>query len=455
MSLDQVAATLWRRRWVFAITFALCLGAVILVTFLLKPTYTSTATLFVGGQPKEDAFVDTRLLEQHTRTYATLAGNPNTASLVTRRYELGLSRSALLEHMSFSPVERTQLLLFSAKAASPERARFLANSYAQAFTERMMALFRSGRAPARIAITEPAALPSAPSSPNRPLYLGLGGLLALMLALGVALLRERLDWSIRVSRTDNTVLDEPIMARIPRIDKRKKIRPREVTDRFALLKTNLDLFDEEPARVVLVTSAVASEGKSTVAANLAAAAAQDGEKIALVEADLRRPGLDPTRTNGRHRTPRPGLSSYLAGAARLEEVLRPHPDYPGVSVVWAGPTPPNPATLLGSSRLDTLIDTLRARFDRVIIDTCPISVGADASVIASHVDGVLFVIDERKTRRGDALAGINQLRGVRARLLGIALNRSRSATGDGYYYGGEERSDVLTKTPKREGAGSA
>lgn len=454
MSLDQIGATLWRRRWTFVLTFALCLAAVIAVTLLLSPTYTSTATLFVGGRQADDSFVDTRLLEQHTRTYATLAGNPNTASLVTRRYALGLSRSELLKQMTFSPVERTQLLLFSAKAATPARAQVLANSYARAFTERMMALYRSGRAPARIAITEAASLPSAPSSPNRPLYLGLGGLLALMLALGVTLLRERLDTSVRVSRTDNTVLDEPIMSRIPRIERGRKTRPREVSDRFALLKTNLDLFDDEPARVVLVTSAVASEGKSTVAANLAAAAAADGEKVALVEADLRRPGLDPGRLNGRPRPPRPGLSSYLAGAASLRDVVQSHPDFPGVAVVWAGPTPPNPAALLGSPRLDTLIEKLRADYDRVIVDTCPISVGADASVIASHVDGVLFVIDERKTRRGDALAGINQLRSVRARLLGIALNRSRTATGDGYYYSQQDERSQDAARPRGE-AGAA
>jgi capsular exopolysaccharide synthesis family protein len=279
-------------------------------------------------------------------------------------------------------------------------------------------------------------VPAKPAKPNPPLYIALGTLLSLFIALGAALLRERLDTRVRVAPADSTVLDNPVVARIPVFDRDKAVHmPPGVTDRFGLLKTNLDFFGEGPTRTVLVTSAGAGEGKSTIAANLALAAARDGERVVLIEADLRRPGLDNTHIRTAAERSSVGLSNYLAGAAGEEQIVTPHPEHPELSVIWSGIMPPNPTALLSSHRLDTLLASLQLDFDRIVIDTCPISVGADASVIAGHVDGTVFVIDERKTRRTDAQAGLNQLRSVRAPLLGIVLNRSTVPGPDGYYYG--------------------
>lgn len=447
MSSDQIMGALWRRRIAFLVTFLLCLVAVVVGTLLLPKSYTATATLYVGGRISEDTFVDTTRIEQNTRTYATLAGNPNVAQAVAEQLPLGLTRETLLERMSFAPVERTPLIQISASAATPEEAQTLANTYANTFVERVEQLFEEGRAPAAISISEEAVRPSSPSKPNPPLYIGFGTLLSLLLALGVALLRDRLDTRVRVAPEDDTVLGEPVMARIPRLDGRGDRASRESADRFRVLKTNLDFVGENPARVILVTSPGVSEGKSTVSANLALAAAADGERVVLIEADLRRPGLDNTALAAAARRSPVGLSNYLVGAASHAEVLTTHPDHPELSVVWSGVIPPNPTALLASQRLDTLIASLRLDYDRVIIDTCPISVGADASVISSRVDGTLYVVDERSTRRTEAQAGLNQLRGVRGRLLGIVLNRATLAGPESYYY----REDPSTDggTPKR------
>lgn len=454
MTIDQIASILWRRRLSFLLAFLLCLGAVTAVTLTLPKGYTATATLYVGGALGEGEFIDTSLLEQHTRTYSTLAGNPNIADLVRQRLDDRPTREELLARMTFAPVERTQLLLITADGGSPEEAQEYANSYAATFVERMTELFRDGKTPAEIAISEPAAAPSDPSKPNPPLYIGFGGLLALFLALGIVLLRERLDTRVRVTASDETVLDQPIVARVPKFAG-KGANSREVADRFALLKTNLDFFDEDPSRVVLVTSPGVGEGKSTVSANLALACAHDGERVALIEADLRRPGLGVTRIAETMSRASVGLSNYLAGAATEAEICTVYPEQPQLTVIWSGVIAPNPTALLGSHRLDTLIAALRSDHDRIIIDTSPISVGADASVIASRVDGVLYIVDERKTRRDEALAGLNQLRSVRARLLGIVLNRAELLGSEGYYYGngatgrmrrgrGEPRTKVLT-----------
>lgn len=453
MSIDQIAAILWRRRVSFLAALLACLGAVIAVTLVLPKTYTGTATVYVGGRVGEGEFVDTQLLEQHTRTYSTLAGNPQVADAVLERLDENLTRQQLLDRMAFAPVERTQLLLISAEARSPEEAADVANTYAETFVSVMSGLFADGKAPTEIAISEPAAAPEEASKPNPPLYIGFGALLAIFLALAVALLRERLDTRVRVAPEDDTVLGQPIMARIPPIGVQDGQVSRAALDRFGLLKTNIDFFDEDPARVVVITSPGVNEGKSTVAANLALACAADGERVVLIEGDLRRPGLGGTVIGRRMQRSPVGLSNFLAAAATEDQILTPHPDNPEFRVIWAGLIPPNPAALLGSHRFDTLIDSLRIDHDRIILDSCPISIGPDASVIASRVDGALYVMDERKTKRSEALAGLNQLRGVRTRLLGVILNRASLSGADGYYYYGDRQPEDGSRPAQRRDAG--
>jgi capsular exopolysaccharide synthesis family protein len=366
-----------------------------------------------------------------------------------------MSREELLDRMSFAPVERTQLLLISAEGDSPREAQSIANVYANVFVERMSRLFEQGRAPAEVAVSAPALQPDQPSRPNPPLYIGFGTLLSLFLALGVVLLRERLDTRVRVAPHDDAVLGQPVMSRIPGIERSEK-RQRDVLDRFGVLKTNLDFFDEDPARVIVVTSPGVGEGKTTISSNLAIACAADGERTVLIEADLRRPGLTEGVVGTAAKRSNVGLSNYLIGAASEQDILKTHPGHPDLQIIWAGLTPPNPAALLGSQRLDALLDSLRLDHDRIIIDTCPISVGADASVIASRADGALYVIDERKTKRAEAQAGLNQLRGVRARLLGVVLNRSATGGGGGYdYYYGESRTARRRRSRLRQRRGSS
>src|SRR5687767_2898747 len=138
MSLEQIASILWRRRLLFALTFLACVAAVVVVTYRLPKSYEATATLLVGGKETQtDLPLDTGLAERLTRTYTTLAGNPNVADEVRQELPLELSRSELLDRMSFSPVERTQLLQIRAEAPSRSEAQQIANTYAAVFQGRV------------------------------------------------------------------------------------------------------------------------------------------------------------------------------------------------------------------------------------------------------------------------------------------------------------------------------
>jgi succinoglycan biosynthesis transport protein ExoP len=438
MSFEQILGAIWRRKVLFLVTLGLCIGAVAVLTYSVPKTYRATATLFVGERrdDSEALAFDTNIGEQLARTYTTLASHPNVAEEVSRRLPRPIARDELLDRMSFVPVERTQLLEITGSGPSPGEAQQVTNTYARTFVERVSGQFDRGGAPTRISLNEPAARPISPASPNVPLYLGFGFLLSLLLALGVVLLRERLDDSLHLADDEDELFGRPLLARIPEFaDARSSAARASIADAFRLLKINADFAAEGRGRVLAVTSSGPVEGKSTTAAQLALTAAADGEKVVLVEADLRRPGLVGTELGGEYTPPRIGLSNLLVGVADIDDVLTPHPSRPGLTVVWPGPLPPNPGALLRSQRFDALLDELRARFDRVIIDTSPISVGADASLAVTRADGTLYVVDRKSTRQSQARAGLNQLDTARARVLGMVINRAAVSrdTSYGYY----------------------
>jgi len=435
MSLDQIIGVLWRRRFTFLLTAVACIAAVVAVTMTLPKTYRATASLLVGS-PKSN-FSTTDLLNQITRTYATLASNPNVADSVAATLPFHMTRDGLTGAISVTPVESTQLIEISAEAHSATRAQTIANAYAQAFVNDTSAGLDNTQTLTSVRIVEPAVVPTSAVRPNPPLYIGIGTLLALILATGAVLLRERLDRRLRVAAEDEATLGHPIIARIPRYG-RDGATTYAALDRFALLKTNLDFLDEREARVVVVTSPGVADGKSTVAINLAGACAADGERVIVVEGDLRRPGLRAAADLGNTPAPDAGLTDYLAGGASEYEVVSTEPSLPELSFIWAGASAPNPVALLRSARMESLLDSLRLEYDRVIIDTPPVSVGADASLLASRADAVLFIVNEPKTTTTAAQAAIIQVEKARPQQLGIVLNRTKAA--------GKETSDYYRRS---------
>ena len=444
MSLEQIAIALWRDRLLFAVTLIVSVAAVIAITFSLPKRYEATATLYVGvgKQVDESLAFDTALGEQLARTYTSLAANPNVAEEVLRRSDERMTRFELQERMSFAPVERTQLLEITAQGGSPADTRDLANLYARTYVERVGQQYARGETQSRISVNEAAALPGGASQPNPPLYIGLGVLLSILLAAAAVVLRDRLDDRIRTAEEDDAVLGLPLAARIPQMSGRRGAKTLEVSDAFRLLKANVDFAEAGRSQVVMVTSPSPAEGKSTVAARLALAAAADGERVVLIDADLRRPALAPALEESLKHGPglersRTGLTNYLVGVSDMDDVLIRQPGRTGLTVIWSGPVPPNPSALLRSRRLEELVDRLRLSYDRIVVDTPPISVGADASLIVPRVDGTLLVLDAPTTKQSPAQAGLNQLEKAHARLLGVVLNRVAAPTGEdrGGYYG--------------------
>jgi capsular exopolysaccharide synthesis family protein len=180
--------------------------------------------------------------------------------------------------------------------------------------------------------------------------------------------------------------------------------------------------------VLLVTSSSAGEGKTITSTNLAIALAQRGEPTLLVDADLRHPKIGEALNlvNGT------GLASFLTGAHNLEKALREFPPVPTLWALPAGPQPPNPAQLLSSSAMESLLVELRKRFKFIVIDSPPVLPVTDAMILSTFVDGVVFVVESGVTLRGALTRSRKILQNVGAKVLGIVLNKV-DVRHDGHY----------------------
>jgi capsular exopolysaccharide synthesis family protein len=202
---------------------------------------------------------------------------------------------------------------------------------------------------------------------------------------------------------------------------------------FRTLRTNL-LYgpDHERIRSVVVGSAMAGEGKTITAANLAVTLAQQGLEVVLVDCDLRKPRVD--QLFGINR--KPGMTELLMGKVPGSEAVRVFDPVPGLRILPAGTLPPNPTELLGGARTRELLRVLQERFDMVVLDTPPLAGGADSAILGAATDGILMVVRAGETDMEALRQAARQLHTVGARLLGAVINDLKGEVKkyDGYYY---------------------
>ena len=265
----------------------------------------------------------------------------------------------------------------------------------------------------------------------------LGGLAGLLLALIFIFTRNYFDNTLKTKEEIERLLNAPILGYILKIENygdglAVSQAPRSpVADAFRALRTNMDFLGvDKPVNRLMVSSPGASEGKTTVAANLAAIIAQNGKKVVLVDADLRRPRIH--KLMNIHN--RVGLTDVLLGRMSLNEVIQQN-ENSSISLVTSGPIPPNPAELLSSHKMEQVLTGLDKLFDVVIIDSTP-SIIADCLVVAAKTDGVLLVIWPGKTSADQARNAIEQYQQAGAKVLGLTLNNiepGRSYRGYKYF----------------------
>ncbi|MFA5535741.1 MAG: CpsD/CapB family tyrosine-protein kinase [Bacillota bacterium] len=207
--------------------------------------------------------------------------------------------------------------------------------------------------------------------------------------------------------------------------------PKSITaEAFRMLRTNLQFMGvDKPLKVIAVCSSNPSEGKSTVITNLASSFAIAGSKVLLIDADLRRPQVNKIFYLENH----VGLSNLLAGGLDLDSVIN-KTAIENLDIITSGPLPPNPAEILGSAKMEEFLNGIRPAYDMLLVDSPPVNTVADASILATKVDGMVFVIEAGKTTREAVMLAKQQLGKVNARILGVVLNKVKQVGGGYYYY---------------------
>jgi capsular exopolysaccharide synthesis family protein len=278
----------------------------------------------------------------------------------------------------------------------------------------------------------------------------LGALLGIILGVGAAFFLEYLDRTVRTSSDIETLLGIPVLGIIPRLRRLgagdEEAAPQTsqsipllvaldpldpAAEAYRNLRMNLMFMstEEEPIRSVLFTSPGPGEGKSTTTVNFAVMLAQQGQRVLLIDADLRRPSLHRSLDLLRE----PGLTNLLVGDATVREAIRPSV-LPNLDVLPSGPFPPNPSELLNSKAMKRLLEEFEGRYSQVIVDSPPMLAVTDGAVLAQHTDGVVLVLRSGETEQRAAERSVDQLRRLNVRVFGAVLNEVATTTTEESYY---------------------
>ncbi|HEX2071121.1 MAG TPA: polysaccharide biosynthesis tyrosine autokinase [Thermoleophilaceae bacterium] len=462
--------TIARRNLRLLLVCLLVVPAVALIYSLAQDKeYTASASLLFRDPGLDDALLGDAVFDQDDDPERTAATNLRLVSLRQisgRTAEAlpgsGLTADEIADKVTVSPQGESDLIAVEAVDGSPQVAARLANTFANEYIEfrrdadrakiaeaealvneqlqrlgpegaatadgaqleqrarelEIMASLQTGNAE----LVQPAEPPSSASSPKPARNLALGLLLGIFLGGSLTFLREQLDRRLKDPAEAADVFGLPVLAVIPEsraistFGLEEDAPPGPEAEAFRMLRANLRYFNvDRDVKSILVTSAAPQDGKTTVSWNLALAEAQAGKRVLYVEADLRRPTL----ATQLQIPAREGLSLVLAGMVEVGKATR---SVQGVDVLLAGPLPPNPTELLESQRMRELIQWGERSYDRVIIDTPPAAVVADAVPVMSQVNGVLIVVRVQRSQRDAAEHLREQLANIGAPVLGLAVN---------------------------------
>jgi non-specific protein-tyrosine kinase len=439
---------LLRRRWRL-ILLVTTVGAVagVALSVLQPKVYTAKTQLFVSAQDRASssditsAYTGGLFTQQRVKSYVNIITSVRTATTVTERLGLRQTPRQLAKHISASAPLDTVLISVSVTDPDPLQAQRIANAVGAAFpgiVDEIEKPIGGGPSPVKVSVVQPAQLPITPTSPRPKLNVGLGLLIGVVAAVGIAVLRETLDTTVKAPGVAEELVGAPMLGAIsydPEAGKRPlvvHVSPSSTrAEAFRQMRTNLQFVDiEHPLRSVVVTSSIPGEGKSTTTCNLAITLAQAGVRVALIEGDLRRPRIaDYMGIEGAV-----GLTSVLLGRTLLSDALQPWGDGT-LRVLASGPLPPNPSELLGSAGMSNLLRELEASFDLILIDAPPLLPVTDAAVLGAICSGVLMLIRSNATRREQVERATATVNAVGATVLGTILNMVPTRGPDAYAYG--------------------
>jgi capsular exopolysaccharide synthesis family protein len=423
-----------------------------LVFSLTQPKlYEATSTGFVAIETGGDitgVLAADNLAKSKAASYESLAYSRPVAQTVIDDLDLNQSPEALLSSVTATtPIDSVEIRI-TAKATSGASAAELANSWLDALAQQVE-VFESAEADEKaspILEVRPlsrAASPVAPASPNTRINTMLGALAGATLAIIYAFTRHRMDRRIKSVEEIRDGFGVAVLGVIPTderlTDHREIIETgfsggrghHEFSEALRELRTNLSFVSvDNPPKMIVVTSSLPGEGKSSITANLAVAIASTGRNVVVVDGDLRRPVM----TDLFGLVPGVGVTDVLTGEVQVDEVLQTYDKFPNLQVLGAGRTAPNPTELLSSKAMHSMLETL-AEDALVLVDAPPLLPVTDAALLTASADGAIIVATAQRTTTDELSKALENLHQVHGHVLGVVLNRVPTTGADAGYYG--------------------
>ena len=426
-------------------------AGLLLSTFIVPPKYTAFLDLYVTNASKVESDVvninDLTAAQKLVNTYIVmLQANTVTDRVIEEIGREDFTQEQLLKNVTFSSVNATEVLRITAKVEDPELAVDICRAYQNIASEVLESIVGAGS----VKVISTPVLPQTPSSPNKAKYTLFGAILGMLSVAALVSVEMFFDRTI----TDESMLSEnyaiPVLGTVPDfflfsktlgiskkdVKKSKRLKskneknekiftvatvlnedtPFPISEAHNTIRSNMLFSSELQTGVIVVTSPNANDLKTTTSINLAISLTQMGAKVLLIDADLRNPSIYRQFKIGNKR----GLSSVLVGYDRFEDAIVTNV-VPKLDFLPAGPMPPRPAELLGSSAMIEFMSACADQYDFTIIDTSPVNVVSDALVMSGESDGIVLVTRAKKTRYNELDKAIKTVSIAKANIIGLVL----------------------------------
>ena len=452
----RLMSAIWHGKWMIALVAVLSavltyLGSCYLVTPLYQSSamfYVNNTAFSVGDAALSISAGDISAAKSLVNSYIVILQTRESLNEVIELAEVSLTYEDLEEMIVAASVDTTEVFEVIVTSEDPYEAERIASAITQILPSRISHIIEGTSA----RIVDTAVIPSKPSFPNSVGNAIIGFLLGASITASIIILREVFDFSIR---SEEDITDEnkyPVLATVPDMTasvkkdrygygKRGKDGARtasvankqealvgenisfETSEAYKLLRTKIrfSFTDGKTCHVIGLSSALAGEGKSLTAANLAYVLSELDVRVLLIDCDMRRPSL-PEKLQ---LATTPGLSGFLSGHSELEEIIRPckiRGSEQSFSVIAAGRIPPNPVELLSSAKMTEMLEGLRKEYDYIVLDLPPVEEVSDALAVARKVDGMLLVVRQNYCKRTVFSSTVRQFEFAGTNLLGIVFN---------------------------------
>lgn len=422
-------------------------------TFTSAPKYTAYSELYAtydnstsDSESINDINTAGSYISNQIKSYPSLTKTQAVLDPVIQQMGLKMSVPELADQITVSNPEDTMLIDISVETDDPSQSQKIANAVADSLSKTVKSsLYSSKNSPVKLAVVQKATLPTSPSSPNVKLNLLIGLILGIIVGILAALLRDMTDTRLSSIQDLRRITAAPLLGSIPTSDAVKQASPAVIDDpnsmiaeEYRRIRGNLSFIapvEGTHARLLVVTSTLPGEGKTSTSTNLAAAFAENGSRVLLIDADLRHPSV----SNKLEIDGSVGLSHVLSNQANVADAVQRYWKN-DLHIMPAGPKPPNASLLLNSQIMEAMIQQALRQYDYVILDTTPLDVAADAGLFGRIGKGIVLVGGRGVCDKKELTNVVTQLKNLNVPIIGTIFNfaeQHKSHKGNYYYYDSE------------------